>query len=357
MLGELQGHRVVDRVVLGQSQRDAQHAQAVERHPCGAVGLFQPAAGWQLRAVDRAHVVQAQESALEDVVALGVHAVDPPGEVHQQLLEDLLQEVVVLRAVDLEDPQGGPRVDRRVDVAEVPLVRGQCTVGVHVPLAAHEQQLVLGVAGIDVCEHHRVEGEIPRREPGVLPGVRHRDHVVGVHLLPGVVAPFLRRWRRGLARIAGQPALDVVAVELLGPDHPGERRTHSLQLRPRAVVGGQIAVELVGFGLAGGEQFVEVPAEGVRIALVLRRLPQPQADLLGRAGGYGQPVPPGAFGAAVLRVDAGFAEAHVPVDPVLGVGGDVLGSEDQLIVGLVVAQHRRRCLPVRQRTRVEMVGP
>ena len=47
------------------------------------------------RAVERADVVEAEEAALEDVVALGVLAVDPPGEVQQQLVEDALEEVVV----------------------------------------------------------------------------------------------------------------------------------------------------------------------------------------------------------------------------------------------------------------------
>src|ERR1022692_2800971 len=38
--------------------------------------------------VDRADVVQAEEAALEEVVAFGVFPVDPPGEVDQQLVED-----------------------------------------------------------------------------------------------------------------------------------------------------------------------------------------------------------------------------------------------------------------------------
>ena len=63
-------------------------------------------------AVEHADVVQAQEAALEDVVALGVLAVDPPGEVEQQLVEDALQEGAVARAalllLDLVDAPGRP---------------------------------------------------------------------------------------------------------------------------------------------------------------------------------------------------------------------------------------------------------
>ena len=47
------------------------------------------------RAVERADVVEAEEAALEDVVALGVLAVHPPGEVEEQLVEDALEEVEV----------------------------------------------------------------------------------------------------------------------------------------------------------------------------------------------------------------------------------------------------------------------
>ena len=47
----------------------------------------------QLRvAVEDADVVEAEEAALEDVVAELVLAVDPPVEVEQQLVEDALEE-------------------------------------------------------------------------------------------------------------------------------------------------------------------------------------------------------------------------------------------------------------------------
>ena len=98
------------------------------------------AAGQRLAAVEHADVVQPQEPALEDVAAVRVLAVDPPGEVQQQLVEDALQKrqvagVAALLAVDLEYAPGGPGVHRRIDVAEGPFVGRQLAVGVHVPLA------------------------------------------------------------------------------------------------------------------------------------------------------------------------------------------------------------------------------
>ena len=79
--------------MLRQLERDAQHVQAVHRHPAGAVGLLDVAAGGQRRAaIEDADVVQAQESALENVVALCVLAVHPPGEIQQQLVKHALAE-------------------------------------------------------------------------------------------------------------------------------------------------------------------------------------------------------------------------------------------------------------------------
>ena len=70
-----------------------------------------------------------------------------------------------------------PRVHRRVDVAEGPLVGRQLAVGVHRPLAAQQQQLLLGRGRVDVRQRDAVEGEVPRREPRVLPLVGHADDV------------------------------------------------------------------------------------------------------------------------------------------------------------------------------------
>jgi hypothetical protein len=75
-----------------------------------------------MRAVEGAQVVEPEESAAEEVVALRVLAVQPPGEVHHQLVEDPLEEERVAAAVDLPHGQRGEGVDRRVDVVERPLV-------------------------------------------------------------------------------------------------------------------------------------------------------------------------------------------------------------------------------------------
>jgi hypothetical protein len=223
VLEELRRQVLVDRIPRGQRQRELEQVGAVHRHPGGGVGLLEKTVDRQHRPVEHADVVQPQKAALEQVVALRVLAVDPPREVEQQLVQHPLQEPRVVVAGDLMHPERRPRLHRRVDVGEVPFVRRQLAVGVHVPLAAQEHELGLGELRVDVGERHAVEGQVPRGVPRVLPLVGHRDHVAVVQMRPLVIArarTFSRRRRIG--RVAVEPAAHVVVKELLGPQHPGE---------------------------------------------------------------------------------------------------------------------------------------
>ena len=91
--------------------------------------------------------------------------------------------------------------------------------------------------------------QVPGREPRVLPGVGHRHDVEGLEAAPpGVAAvPPLRR-RRRLARVAVEPAGHVVVVELLAPEHAGERLAHHRGFVGRCRGRGEFGVELVGLG-------------------------------------------------------------------------------------------------------------
>ena len=95
VLEELGGEILVRRVFARELQGHGQHRVAVERHPGGAVGLLQMAAGRQRAGtVEDADVVESEEAAGEEVPSLRVLPVDPPGEVEQQLLERALEERV-----------------------------------------------------------------------------------------------------------------------------------------------------------------------------------------------------------------------------------------------------------------------
>ena len=134
------------------------------------------AGGQRLAAVEHADVVQAEEAALKDVHALGVLAVHPPGEVQQQLVEDALQKRAVARAatllLDLVDAPRRPGMHRRIDVAERPLVGRKLSVGMHVPLAQHQDELLLGEVRIDQRERHAVKGQVPGGVPRDTPTCR-----------------------------------------------------------------------------------------------------------------------------------------------------------------------------------------
>ena len=230
VLEELVREVLVDRIVTREFDRDRQHVERVDRHPRRAVGLRQVAAGRQLRAaVEHPDVVEPEEAALKDVAAGDVLAVHPPGEVEQQLLKDAFEERHVAAPAaplrfDLVDAVRGPRVHRRVDVVERPLVGRQLTVRMHVALARQRDELALGEIRIDQRERDDVKGQIPAGVPRVLPLVGHREHLVVVEVRPTRVASVqAARRRRRHQRIALEPIADDVVVELLRPQQPGER--------------------------------------------------------------------------------------------------------------------------------------
>ena len=177
VLPEFAGHIFVSRILLGQFQCDRQQVQGVHRHPAGAVGLFDVAAGRQgCAAVEHADVVEPQKSALKDVHAVGVLAVHPPGEVQHQLVEDALQECAITFSVallvNLVNAPCRPGVHRRIHIAECPLIGGNLSVGMHVPLAQHEHELFLGEIGIDQRQRNAVKRQVPGRIPRDTPTCR-----------------------------------------------------------------------------------------------------------------------------------------------------------------------------------------
>ena len=262
VLEELRRDVLVGRLFGGEFERHGEHQQAVGSHPRGAVGLVQPAAvGQGVGAVEDTDVVEAEEAAAEDVASLDVLAVDPPGEVEQQLLEAAFEEeqvAVALRVGDLVNAPDRPGVDRRVDVGEVPLVGRELAVRVHVPFPQQHQQLVLGEGRIDRGEGDHVEGRVPGGEPRVLPLVGHRQDVAGEEVAPvGIAAAqaVLRRFRP--VAIALEPVFDDVVVELLGPQKAGVALAADQVFLGREGLGDDVVVELVALGDPLGEGFVE----------------------------------------------------------------------------------------------------
>src|SRR5215475_8803510 len=124
-------------------------------------------------AIKSADVIHPQKAGLEDVLAQSVLSVDPPGKVQKHLLKDTLHERVVCypgtSALDIEDCSRGQRQDRRVNIVEIPLVSRDLSVGVHVPLAQHQQDLLLGKLRIEFRKRNPVKTETPGSDPRNLP--------------------------------------------------------------------------------------------------------------------------------------------------------------------------------------------
>ncbi len=92
---------------------------------------------------------------------------------------------------------------RRIDVAEMPFVRGNLAAGMHVPFTQEQNHLFLGKVRIQTGHRDHVKCQVPGRVPGVLPFVGHRDHVAIEQMTPIAVATFFAR-RVGLARRWGR---------------------------------------------------------------------------------------------------------------------------------------------------------
>src|SRR5271156_5143997 len=93
MLKEFGREQLICPVVVGQFESCPHQVKAKKSHPAGRVRLLENGSpGKFFAAVDYRNVVQSQEPALKDVVPGAVHAVHPPGKVHQQLVQALFQE-------------------------------------------------------------------------------------------------------------------------------------------------------------------------------------------------------------------------------------------------------------------------
>jgi hypothetical protein len=260
-------HRPVG--VAGEFERHREHGVRVKRHPGRAVGLTQlAAAGNGLAPVEDADVVEAEEAAGEKVFPVGILAVDPPGEVEEQFLENTFEETPVARAArggNLVDAPRGPGVDRRVDVAEFEFVGRDLAVGMHIPFAQKQRELLLRERGIDARHRHHVKREIPGGKPRVFPLVGHGDDVAAVEMGPVAVAAELAGRRRSRRlRIALEPVLDGKVIKLLGPQEAGIALADDVALVGRGARRNDAGVEFVRLALGAGEFAVEVGTEGER---------------------------------------------------------------------------------------------
>src|SRR5580700_5836298 len=224
------------------------------------------ASGERRRAIEDSNVVETEKTALEDVHAIGIFAIDPPGEVEKQFMEDFFEEAAIGypadAALDFVDAPGSPGVDRRIYVTKSPLVGGKLPIGMHIPFAEEKDELLLREIRVNEREGDAVKAQVPGRIPGILPFVRHGDDVVVIEVGPLLVAAFqaIRR-RRRTGGIAFEPGTNVIVIKLLGPQQAAESLAHDVFRVARGFRGDARGVEFIGLLLAECKDVVEAGAE------------------------------------------------------------------------------------------------
>jgi hypothetical protein len=153
-------------------------------------------------------VIEPEESAAEDALALSVLPVQPPRQHHEQRAEHRLQEVDVggatLLPVELIDLPDRPGNHRRVHGVEVPFERWDRPVGMLRSWRGEQHHLTLRKCWIDRCHDHSLKCQVPRGIPRIFPLVGHEDDVSVVKMQgPVTIAappPLSRRgWLRRIA--------------------------------------------------------------------------------------------------------------------------------------------------------------
>src|SRR6185369_11674623 len=104
-----------------------------------------------------------------------------------------------------------------------------------------------------------MKSKIPRRIPGILPLIRHRDDVGVVEMFPLMIATarafgrrFGRRW------ITVKPVLDHIVIVLFGPEHAGERLAHDEPCIVRKMFRYDCLIEVIGFMSSVAEDLFEI---------------------------------------------------------------------------------------------------
>ena len=75
-------------------------------------------------------------------------------------------------------------MNRRINVAKIPFIRGHLTIGMKIPVTDHQFQLFLGKVRVHDHDWKRMERQVPGCIPWVLPLVGHGNNVFVQHMEP-----------------------------------------------------------------------------------------------------------------------------------------------------------------------------
>ena len=174
-------------------------------------------------------------------------------------------------------------MNRRVHVAEIPLVGRNLAARMQVNPLEHQLHLFFGEVGVHDRQRKRVEGQIPSRVPRILPLVGHRDDVLVQHVEPlGVAGVAISRVQR-VGVVLVQPVVAVEEEELLAPEHAGQRLAHHVGRIGTHRWRRDGLVKLVGFMKPVSKDLIKGLTKRFDV-LVRRSFGEPQANYFGLAG-------------------------------------------------------------------------
>ena len=229
---------------------------------------------------------------------------------------------------------------RWINIAEAPFICRKLAIWMDVVSVQHEFELLLGEVRINQNQSQAMKSQVPVGVPGILPLVRHRDNLVIEHMSPVSVADRDVAFGYWKGMVFRQPARDIEMIVLLAPQHASECLAEDalpvlieLGWRDRAV-------ECVSLHPALGEDLVE---GSVKSRIIQAAPLQPQSHSCRASGRDIEQVVCGSLGTGLRRVDRGStAVQQEVVDAVLDKGGSVGGTEDALIVRLVLGEKELR---------------
>ncbi len=149
-------------------------------------------------------------------------------------------------------------MDRGIDIPEVPFVRGNLPVGVEIPLAQHEFQLLFGEIRIDDTQGNSVKSQVPAAYPGYshLSGMEMISSFTHVEPLGLRIKP---RWSTlELRAVFHEPGFQIIYVVLLGPEHARQGLPHNETFIITETYRCYRVVKVVSLFLSAGVYFVEI---------------------------------------------------------------------------------------------------
>ncbi len=284
-------------------------------------------------------------------------------------METLLQETPItlpgLLSLDVVDTPACPRVHRRIEIGELPLIGRNLAVGMLKLFEEQMRQAFLRELRIHQRERYARESQVPGSEPGIFPSIGNGQDAHGIQMTPMRVTNIgTRRRRLRTGGISVHPLTYVEEIDLLAPEQTGEGATLYLTLLGICTRWSDTGVERVGFCPATLHDLVHI-VERLRGYVA----GEAQTDNLRLSWLNQRGIMQACLGSRLRRVQAGLAMDDVAMKSVFHETGVRSGTRHSRGIGFVVGEQCASRRPVEaslakvvwkrqvdQRGRVRIVG-